>query len=321
MQFLDFEKPLEDIALKMASITQSEDIAAPEKTQQLSDLEQKQQKIKEKIYKNLSDWQKIQLARHPNRPYSLDYIDHIFTDFVPLHGDRLYADDTALIGGMAKLGQRSVMLLVQQKGRSTKEKIHHQFGMPHPEGYRKALRLMRLAERFSLPVITFIDTPGAYPGIGAEARGQSEAIAQNLLTMSTLEVPIICTIIGEGCSGGALGIGVGDRLLMMQYSYFATISPEGCASILWKRADKAEDAANIMGITSDKLSQYGLIDEIIQEPLGGAHQDHAKASAGLKAALNQHLDTLLALDTPSLLAKRDEKIRQLGSFDEKKPQS
>jgi len=252
MQYLPFEQPIAEVQAKIDALKNSDNKSNESIGNEIVKLEEKAGELAESIYKELSDWQIIQLARHPERPYSKDYISRIFDDFDELHGDRAFADDLSVIGGLARIDGQTVMFIGQQKGRSTKEKITHNFGMMHPEGYRKALRLMKLAEKFDIPVITFIDTPGAYPGINAEARGQSEAIARNLFEMAKLRVPIICLVIGEGCSGGALGIGIGDRLIMMEYSYFATISPEGCASILWKTAEKAEHAAEIMGITAQK---------------------------------------------------------------------
>jgi len=266
------------------------------------------------IFSSLTAWQISQLARHPLRPYTLDYIEQIFTDFEELHGDRTYADDAAIVGGIARLDGRPVMVIGQQKGRDTKEKVRRNFGMPRPEGYRKALRLMEMAERFKMPLMTFIDTPGAYPGVGAEERGQSEAIARNLMVMSSLKIPIICTVIGEGGSGGALAIGVGDRILMLQYSTYSVISPEGCASILWKSAEKASDAAEAMGITSARLNELGLIDRVITEPLGGAHRNIADISATLKSSLLETLAELDALSEDDLLANRYQKFMQFGNF-------
>ena len=304
--------------LKLKLCPKVEDGSAVDIQEEIVKLEKKQMALTQKVFANLSDWQVIQVARHPNRPYTLDYIKHIFDEYEPLHGDRSFADDPALVGGLAKLGDHPVVVVGQQKGRNTKEKIHRNFGMPHPEGYRKAKRLFELAKKFSLPVITLIDTPGAYPGVNAEARGQSEAIATNLQVMAQLDVPIICVVIGEGCSGGALGIGVGDKMLMMQYSYFATISPEGCATILFKSADKASDAAKIMGITPKRLLDIGIIDEIIPEPLGGAHRDHKDAAVNLKQILQKHLRDLKQKSTESLLSERYEKLMSFGEFENKK---
>ncbi|WP_156128676.1 acetyl-CoA carboxylase carboxyl transferase subunit alpha, partial [Aeromonas jandaei] len=264
-------------------------------------LEKKNEELTKKIFGDLGAWQVSQMARHPQRPYTLDYLEHIFTDFDELAGDRAYADDKAIVGGIARLDGEPVMVIGHQKGRETKEKIKRNFGMPRPEGYRKALRLMEMAERFKMPIITFIDTPGAYPGVGAEERGQSEAIARNLKVMAGLTVPVVCTVIGEGGSGGALAIGVGDRVNMLQYSTYSVISPEGCASILWKSADKASVAADAMGITAQRLKELKLIDSIVEEPLGGAHRDVAKMAKNLKARIKQDLDALRPLDSEQLL--------------------
>ena len=268
------------------------------------------------IFAKLSSWQIAQLARHPQRPYTRFYIDNVFTDFDELHGDRLYANDNAIIGGTARLNGKPVVVIGHEKGRDTKEKIHRNFGMPRPEGYRKAKRLMELAERFSLPVITFIDTPGAYPGIGAEERGQSEAIARNLSVMAGLRTPIICTVIGEGGSGGALAIGVGDRVMMLSYSVYSVISPEGCASILYKSVDKAAEAAEAMGITSGRLLELELVDRVIEEPLGGAHRNPAKMAETMQAALIEELAALSAVPRDTLLSNRAEKLRAYGQFKE-----
>ncbi|MCF6765597.1 acetyl-CoA carboxylase carboxyltransferase subunit alpha [Thiotrichales bacterium 19S3-7] len=319
MQFLEFEQPIADLEAKIEALKQvNQKDEKLELNDEIKNLEAKLKKLVESVFSNLNDWQIIQLARHPERPYALDYIRSLFSEFEELHGDRNFGDDQAIIGGLASLEGLPVMVIGQQKGRSTKEKIKRNFGMPHPEGYRKALRLMKLAERFSIPVITLIDTPGAYPGVNAEARGQSEAIARNLKEMSALKVPIICVVIGEGCSGGALGIGVGDRFLMLNYSYFATISPEGCASILWKSADKASHAAEIMGITAPKLKKLKLIDDIIPEPLGGAHRDMNQMGSILKQALVKELKQLNKMDVNTLLDSRYQKIMKFGDFLEKK---
>lgn len=315
MQFLDFEKPIAELTAKIDALRDVEHDSAVNLNDEVRRLEQKRNKLTKSIFSSLTDWQVIQLARHPNRPYTLDYIKSIITDFEELHGDRSFADDAAIIGGIGRLGgMEPVMVIGQQKGRTTKEKLHRNFGMPHPEGYRKALRLMELAERFALPVITFIDTPGAYPGINAEARGQSEAIARNLREMSNLRTPIICTVIGEGCSGGALGIGVGDRFLMLEYSYFATISPEGCASILWKSADYAPQASELMGITASKLKKIDMVDDVISEPLGGAHAHPGEMAQALQEKLLTELAALKALPIETLLEKRYQKMMQYGAF-------
>lgn len=318
MEFLDFEKPIAELKAKIDALKASGDGPAVDIQDEVSKLERKRLELIEKVFSNLTDWQIIKVARHPSRPYTLDYIKYIFDEYEPLHGDRSFADDRALVGGIAKIGNQPVMVMGQQKGRSTKEKISRNFGMPHPEGYRKAKRLFELAEKFNLPVITLIDTPGAYPGVNAEARGQSEAIARNLQVMAQLKVPIISVIIGEGCSGGALGIGVSDHMLMMQYSYFATISPEGCASILWKDAAKAPDAAKIMGITPKRLLELGIVDEIIAEPLGGAHRDHAAAAQSLKSALLKYLSDLVHKPTKSLLSARYDRLMAFGEFESKR---
>ncbi len=314
MQFLDFEQPIAELAAKIDALCHVEGDAKVDLENEVKQLREKSKKLTKSIFSNLSDWQVIQLARHPERPYALGYLRLAFTEFEELHGDRAFSDDPAIIGGLARLGDQPVMVIGQQKGRNTKEKLHRNFGMPHPEGYRKALRLMQLAERFQLPIITLIDTPGAYPGINAEARGQSEAIAHNLREMSQLSVPIICLVIGEGCSGGALGMGVGDRMMMLEYSYFATISPEGCASILWKDAEKASQAAEVMGITANRLSKLGLVDKVIKEPLGGAHRDHAAAAELIEKALLACLKELADMPTEQMLEARYARLMQYGNF-------
>lgn len=317
MQYLEFEQPIAELEAKIDALRHVDSETEANIGDELAKLEEKAKKLTKDIYSKLSDWQVIQIARHPDRPYTLDYIENTFTEFDEFHGDRSFADDAAIIGGTARLDGRPVMIIGQQKGRTTKEKLHRNFGMPHPEGYRKALRLMQMAEQFNLPIITLIDTPGAYPGVNAEARGQSEAIARNLREMSTLKVPVIPVVIGEGCSGGALGIGVGDCMMMMQYSYFATISPEGCASILWKSAEHAPKAAEIMNITAPKLVSYGIVDGVIDEPEGGAHRDPSAAADALKAALLAKLAELDALGTDALLEQRYQRLMKFGQFDEK----
>ncbi|WP_392561175.1 acetyl-CoA carboxylase carboxyl transferase subunit alpha [Orbus sturtevantii] len=313
--FLDFEKPIAELEAKIDSLKNMDsqevklDINLDDEIKLLN---KKSKELTKKIFSNLTPWQVAQLARHPNRPYTLDYIKEIFTDFDELHGDRTYADDKAIVGGIARISDRPVVVIGHQKGRETKNKIYRNFGMPAPEGYRKALRLMQLAERFHLPIITFIDTPGAYPGIGAEERGQSEAIAHNLREMSKLNVPIICTVIGEGGSGGALALGVGDKVNMLQYSTYSVISPEGCASILWKSADKASLAAEAMNMTADKLLKLNLIDSIISEPLGGAHRNYAMMSTALKKQLINDLDELENMDRPALLERRFQRLMNYG---------
>ncbi|MBK2124252.1 acetyl-CoA carboxylase carboxyltransferase subunit alpha [Fangia hongkongensis] len=315
MQFLEFEKPIAELEAKIEALAKS-DTHNEDIQKEINKLQTRTSELMKKVYSSLSDWQIIQLARHPERPYFLDLVNKIFDDFQELHGDRAFADDKAVIGGLAGLNGQSVMVIGQEKGRKTKDKLRHNFGMMHPEGYRKALRLMKLAEKFSVPVITFIDTPGAYPGIKAEERGQSEAIARNLMEMAKLNVPIICVVIGEGCSGGALGIGVGDKLVMLEYSYFATISPEGCASILWKTADKAADAAEIMGITANRLKELNIIDEVIKEPLGGAHRNVDQTAEEIQSTLTRLLSDLSKLDDTSREELRYQKLMSFGAFDE-----
>lgn len=315
LKFLDFEQPIAELQAKIEELRKVE-LDNFDISDTLKQLEQKCESLTEQIFTDLSDWQISQLSRHPGRPYTLDYIELIFTDFHELHGDRAFADDPAIVCGLAKLEGQPVVIIGHQKGRDTKEKIYRNFGMPRPEGYRKALRVMKLAERFKLPIICLIDTPGAYPGIGAEERGQSEAIARNLFEMSKLRTPIICTVIGEGGSGGALAIGVGDRLLMLEYSTYAVISPEGCASILWKSADKAQLAAEAMGITSDRVREQGFLDEVVREPVGGGHRNFAKVSENLREALLRHLKELneQSSDMDAMLAKRYQRIMRFGAF-------
>ncbi len=316
LKFLDFEQPIAELQAKIEELRKVEFDNNFDISETLKQLEEKCEMLTESIFSNLSDWQISQLSRHPGRPYTLDYISLIFTDFHELHGDRAYADDPAIVCGLAKLNDQAVVVIGHQKGRDTKEKIHRNFGMPRSEGYRKALRVMKLAERFQLPIICLIDTPGAYPGIGAEERGQSEAIARNLFEMTTLKTPVICVVIGEGGSGGALAIGVGDRLLMLEYSTYAVISPEGCASILWKSADKAQLAAEAMGITSDRVREQGFLDEVIREPIGGGHRNFNIVAANLQEALIRHLDalTLEAQNMDKLLDKRYQRIMRFGAF-------
>lgn len=311
--FLDFEQPIAELQAQIDELRHvSEHNSAVDLKDDIRRLEKKNEELTKKIFGDLGAWQVSQMARHPQRPYTLDYIEHIFTDFDELAGDRAYADDKAIVGGIARLDGEPVMVIGQQKGRETKEKIKRNFGMPRPEGYRKALRLMEMAERFKMPIITFIDTPGAYPGVGAEERGQSEAIARNLKVMAGLTVPVVCTVIGEGGSGGALAIGVGDRVNMLQYSTYSVISPEGCASILWKSADKASVAAEAMGITAQRLKELKLIDHVIDEPLGGAHRDVVKMAQNLKARIKQDLDALRPLDTEQLLEQRYQRLLGYG---------
>lgn len=314
LKFLDFEQPIAELEAKIEELRNVEFDNEINISDAVKQLEEKSQTLTESIFSDLSDWQLSQLSRHPGRPYTLDYIEHMFTDFHELHGDRAYGDDPAIVCGMARLDGQPVMVIGHQKGRDTKEKIYRNFGMPRPEGYRKALRVMKMAERFGLPIICLIDTPGAYPGIGAEERGQSEAIARNLFEMAKLETPIICTIIGEGGSGGALAIGVGDRLIMLEFSTYSVISPEGCASILWKSADKAQLAAEAMGITSDRVREQGLLDEVVREPLGGGHRDFGGVAANLKEVLLRHLAELKQTPMDEMMAKRYQRMMSFGSF-------
>ncbi len=316
LKFLDFEQPIAELEAQIEELKRIGFDNEINISDEISKLEEKSKKLTENIFSSLSAWQVSQLSRHPQRPYTLDYLELMFDEFHELHGDRGFADDPAIVGGLCRLDGQPVLVIGHQKGRDTREKIHRNFGMPRPEGYRKALRLMHLAERFKLPILCFIDTPGAYPGIGAEERGQSEAIARNLFEMSRLKTPIICTVIGEGGSGGALAIGVGDRLLMLQYSTYSVISPEGCASILWKSADKAELAAEAMGITSDRLKELELIDEIVPEPLGGAHRDRRRICDTLKQALKKHLEELLRTPTETLLGQRYTRLANYGLYED-----
>ncbi|EST57803.1 acetyl-CoA carboxylase carboxyl transferase subunit alpha [Proteus hauseri] len=315
LNFLDFEQPIAELEAKIDSLTavsQHDEKIDINIDEEVSRLREKSLELTRKIFSDLGAWQVAQLARHPLRPYTLDYIHRIFTDFQELAGDRAYADDKAIVGGIARLDGRPVMVIGHQKGRETKEKIRRNFGMPAPEGYRKALRLMEMAQRFNLPIITFIDTPGAYPGVGAEERGQSEAIARNLREMSRFNVPIICTVIGEGGSGGALAIGVGDKVNMLQYSTYSVISPEGCASILWKSADKAPLAAEAMGITANRLKELKLIDTVIPEPLGGAHRHYDEIAASLKAQIQADLEELDAFESEELTNRRYQRLMEYG---------
>ncbi len=313
--FLDFEQPIADLEAKIQELRRASTGPAVNIDTEVKGLEAKLKTRTAEIFKALTPWQISQLARHPLRPYTLDYMGLICDEFHELAGDRAFADDAAIVGGLARINGRAFMVIGQQKGRDTKEKIKRNFGMPRPEGYRKALRLMKMAERFKLPLLTFIDTMGAYPGIGAEERGQSEAIARNLLEMAELKIPIICTVIGEGGSGGALAIGVGDRTLMLEYSTYSVITPEGCASILWKSADKARDAAEAMGITANRLFEHKLIDRIIPEPLGGAHRDPAAMAATLKDIIFSELAELEKNDLPTLLENRYQRLRSYGAFE------
>jgi acetyl-CoA carboxylase carboxyl transferase subunit alpha len=316
LKFLDFEQPIAELQAKIEELRRVGFDNEINISEEIGRLEDKSRKLTESVFSNLSAWQISQMSRHPQRLYTLDYLELMFEDFHELHGDRAFADDAAIVGGLTKLDGQPVMVIGHQKGRDTKEKIYRNFGMPRPEGYRKALRLMRMAERFGLPILCFIDTPGAYPGIGAEERGQSEAIARNLFEMATLRTPIICTVIGEGGSGGALAIGVGDRLLMLQYSTYSVISPEGCASILWKSAEKAELAAEAMGITSERLLELGLVDEIVPEPLGGGHRDRTQVAENLKAAIKRNLEELSRQSMDDLLEQRYQRLMGYGTFEE-----
>lgn len=314
--FLDFEKPVEELESRIEELRFAQDDSAVDISDEIGRLSKKSQKLTKDIYAKLTAWQISQVARHPQRPYTLDYISSIFTGFEELHGDRAFGDDPAIVGGMARFNDQNVMVIGHQKGRDTKERTVRNFGMPKPEGYRKALRLMRLAEKFNMPVFTFIDTPGAYPGIEAEERGQSEAIGHNLYVMSELRTPIICTVIGEGGSGGALAIAVGDVTMMLQYSTYSVISPEGCAAILWKSADNVAEAAETLGITATRLKALGLIDKIITEPLGGAHRDPDAMMQQMKKALTETWRSLREKSMDELLATRFEKLMSYGKFRE-----
>ncbi|HGG60082.1 MAG TPA: acetyl-CoA carboxylase carboxyltransferase subunit alpha [Gammaproteobacteria bacterium] len=313
--YLDFEQPIAELEAKINELRYLGDDSGVNIIDEVTRLQEKCKTLTEQIFSKLTPWQVSQLARHPRRPYTLDYIEHIFTDFHELHGDRAFADDSAIVGGLARLNGQSVMIIGHQKGRDTTEKVRRNFGMPRPEGYRKALRLMEMAERFRLPILTFIDTPGAYPGVGAEERGQSEAIARNLQVMSQLSTPIICTVIGEGGSGGALAIGVGDHVMMLENSTYSVISPEGCASILWKSADKAPEAAESLGITAPRLKELGLIDEIIPEPLGGAHANPKQVAQSVGKALEANLQQLKSYGKDELVQRRYDRLMSYGQFD------
>lgn len=315
--FLDFEQPIAELTKKIDELRFVQGESAVDISDEITRLQKKSTDLTKSIFSKLTPVQVSQVSRHPQRPYTLDYIQAIFTDFEELHGDRHFADDYAIVGGLARFNGQSVMVIGHQKGRDTKEKIRRNFGMPRPEGYRKALRLMQTAEKFSLPIMTFVDTPGAYPGIGAEERGQSEAIGRNLYELTRLRVPVLCTIIGEGGSGGALAIAVGDYVNMLQYSTYSVISPEGCASILWKTAEKAPDAAQALGITAKRLAELKLIDRIIEEPLGGAHRDHAEITRRVKEALTEQLRTVQDMPMADLLTRRFDRIMAYGQFVEK----
>jgi acetyl-CoA carboxylase carboxyl transferase subunit alpha len=318
INFLDFEQPIAELEAKIEELRHVTAGAGVNVQDEIVRLQSKSDQLTRSIFAKLSPWQITQLARHPQRPYTLDYLNQAFTEFEELHGDRMFGDDQALIGGLARLDGEAVMMIGHQKGRDTKERVRRNYGMPKPEGYRKALRLMRMAERFGLPLITFIDTPGAYPGLDSEERGQSEAIARNLFEMAKLRVPVVSLVIGEGGSGGALAIGVCDRLLMLQFSTYSVISPEGCASILWKSADKKETAAEAMGLTADRLRSLGLVDEVIGEPLGGAHRNPRVIASSVKDALCRHLGELRAKSTETLLAERSRRLAGFGVFSEER---
>lgn len=316
-QYLDFERPIVDLENRLDQLRRVDDGTDRNLREETGKLEKKIAKIRKEIFSNLTRWQITQLARHPNRPYMLDYVGLIMKNFLEVHGDRLYRDDPSIVAGFAELDAEKVLLVGQQKGRNTNEKIHRNFGMAHPEGYRKALRVMKLAEKFRLPVITIIDTPGAFPGIGAEERGQSEAIARNLIEMARLRTPIVVIVIGEGGSGGALALGVGDQVLMMEYAIYSVISPEGCASILWRDTASAQTAAEMMKITAPDLKRFGVVDRIIPEPVGGAHRDHAAAAAAVKAALLEALAEIRSLPARQLLDRRYAKFREIGRIKRK----
>lgn len=313
--FIDFEKPIGELIAKIEELRM---VPSVNISSEISRLEKKVESETKKVYAKLDAWKISQVARHPQRPYTLDYIKLIFTDFIELHGDRAFADDHAIIGGIAKFNGKSVMVIGHQKGRDTKERQYRNFGMPRPEGYRKALRLMKMAEKFSLPIITFVDTPGAFPGIGAEERNQSEAIGRNLFEMAKLKTPIITIVIGEGGSGGALAIAVSDAIIMLQYSIYSVISPEGCASILWKSSDKASEAAEIMGITSNRLLEHKLIDQVIEEPLGGAHRDYEKIATNISQVIQDYLRKFKKLEVNKLVSNRQQKFLSMGAFVETK---
>lgn len=314
--FLEFEQPIAELEAKIDELRYVQEDSALDISEEINRLQKKSNTLTKEIYGKLTPWQISQVARHPQRPYTLDYINNIFTDFQELHGDRSFADDASIVGGLARFAGQSVMVIGHQKGRDTKDKLFRNFGMPRPEGYRKALRLMRLAEKFGVPVMTFVDTPGAYPGVGAEERGQSEAIGRNLYVMAELRVPIVVTIIGEGGSGGALAIAVGDVVLMLQYATYSVISPEGCASILWKSAEKAPDAAESLGITASRLKTLGLIDKVVSEPLGGAHRDHTAIFQTLRRSLQEALAQTQDKPIDALLEARFSKLMAYGKFKE-----
>lgn len=315
LNFLDYEQPIAELEAKIDELRYMSNDSDLNITEEIQKLKEKSESMTKSIFASLTPWQVTQMARHPQRPYTLDYIKHIITDFEELHGDRAYADDAALVTGIGRLNGRPVAVIGHQKGRDTKEKVSRNFGMPRPEGYRKALRIMKMAERFGMPVVTFIDTPGAYPGIGAEERGQSEAIARNLFEMAQLKTPIISTVIGEGGSGGALAIGVADHLMMLEYSIYSVISPEGCASILWKSAEKASDAAATLGVTSGRLKELKLIDEVVPEPLGGAHRNVEEMASRVAKSIEAKIKELEAVSHDSLIKRRQQRILSYGEFE------
>jgi acetyl-CoA carboxylase carboxyl transferase subunit alpha len=316
--FLEFEQPIAELDSKIEELRYVQNESAVDISEEIDRLSHKSLQLTKEIYASLTPWQVTQIARHPQRPYTLDYVAEIFTDFHEMHGDRTFADDLSIVGGLARFNGQACMVVGHQKGRDTRERAARNFGMPRPEGYRKALRLMKTAEKFGLPVFTFVDTPGAYPGIGAEERGQSEAIGRNIFEMAQLEVPIVTTIIGEGGSGGALAISVADQVLMLQYAVYSVISPEGCASILWKTAERASDAAEALGITAHRLKALGVIDKIVSEPVGGAHRDPRQMAVSLKRALNDALRQVADLKPAALLARRHERLQSYGRFNDTK---
>src|SRR5512139_2791203 len=316
LSFLEFEQPIAELEAKIEELGHVTSDSKVNLAEEVARLQKKSRQLTTTIFASLTPWQITQIARHPRRPYTLDYIQMMCTDFTELHGDRMFGDDLAIVGGLARIDGRPIMVIGQQKGRDTKERVRRNYGMPKPEGYRKALRLMRTAERFSLPIVTFIDTPGAYPGVSSEERGQSEAIARNLFEMATLRVPIVSIVIGEGGSGGALAIGVGDRLLMLQYSIYSVISPEGCAGILWRSADKKDLAAEAMGVSAERIAKLGIVDEVIKEPLGGAHRDPQVMADTVKDALLRHLGELQALPLEQVVANRQQRLRGYGVYSE-----
>lgn len=315
--YLEFERPIAELEKKISDMKDFSLGENLELSAEITSLQKKLERLRQEVYSNLTRWQKVQIARHPKRPYTLDYIKYMCTDFVQLHGDRSFADDEAVVGGVAYLDNEPVMIVGQQKGRDTKEKLRRNFGMAHPEGYRKALRLFRLAEKFNIPIVVLIDTPGAFPGIGAEERGQAEAIARNIREMSRLRVPIIIVVIGEGASGGALGIGVGDRVMMLEYSWYSVISPEGCAAILWRDAAKAPEAAEALKLTSEDLVRLSIVDKVIEEPHSGAHNDHSEVTARVKKEILTALQELKVRSIEDLLAERIQKYRRMGEFEER----